>query len=141
MKAIAKLLIVEGKTVETDTHIGGTDPYKKFFAVTRDIKVGGVVAVFNNQAVHIKTGFLTFLEDDTVIVGGEDFSPNEGEAFILFKVLGEISPKADWVKDGDEIEVEMPVPMKYLARRDKETALDRIKNGLKVKCPTCNTLH
>lgn len=58
-----------------------------------------------------------------------------------FKVIGEISPDAIWVKEGDEFEEnqiegshEINTPTRYLYNRDKILCY-------KIKCPTCGTFH
>jgi len=49
------------------------------------------------------------------------------------KVLGEISPAAKWIKEGDEIEVEV-IESDWLKDKNGE-----FSTWVKVKCPCCDS--
>ncbi len=90
-------------------------------------------------------------------------SEREKEVFTrngsFFKVIGEISPNAIWVKEGDEFEeseigywfsgMSNATPLSELSNNDKsqeskKLAIERFQNKFKpvyLKCPTCNHFH
>jgi len=112
----AKYLPVEGEIKEgelvTDNH--GIFPYHKgnpcqgvfgnfkkvkLFLCSRDIQVGDKVV----YEAHLDFGvqLVTNIEDDEVAVLSKG---SKTHAHNLLKVIGEISPEATWVKEGDEFD-------------------------------------
>jgi len=169
MKALAKYLPVEGKPELGDIYIDnngtlGLDGlsealldkgYKraKFFAVTKDIEVGD--EVYDTQLQL--WGKLNFLSkaNSQVVFKDYDYSDNSAYEYHnikperLFKVLGELSPNATWVENGDEIEIELvprgvlkpdgePLKTDYGTSQSMKTVTEV---QVDVKCPTCNTFH
>lgn len=71
----------------------------------------------------------------------------------LFKVIGEISPKASWVKEGDEFEeAQLQAVAAYKGNINDFTSyiLESVesfipyipyKKIIQIKCPTCKTFH
>lgn len=123
MKAIAKYLpVLETMEFKDADCTYGT---KKLFAVTQDIEVGDEIKVFTpsgnilDETVERIDGLAVYCKDV------EHPFPIQDSG----RVLGELSPNATWVKDGDEIEV-----------MEKSNGMEKEKY-LVVKCPTCNTFH
>jgi hypothetical protein len=72
----------------------------------------------------------------------------KNEELRFCKVLGELSPNATWVKDGDEIEVKADIHTKYPIFYGKHSGgicginyQPEPGEYLMVKCPTCSTFH
>ena len=128
MKAIAKLL-----NPFQETKIGGTTFHHnnlaglRLFAVTQDIKVGDETIYSDMQNVRVKINNQEQLDNF-----------RKGE---LIKILGELSPQATFVKDGDEIEVQEF--HKEVSKEESEFEREGYYfiTHLKVECPTCNTHH
>lgn len=51
----------------------------------------------------------------------------------VYKVIGEISPEAVWVKEGDEFDIEDVIITQYKKHPELNT--------VKVECPNCNHFH
>lgn len=98
----------------------------KLFLCSRDINFGD--EVFGSDTPNIK-----FIWDEWGKKGAE----LANSLHLYMKVIGEISPEAIWVKDGDEFdenEIIMYYPKKY-----NKTPFD---NGIiKIKCSQCNKFH
>ena len=155
--AIAKYLPVEGTPELEDFYIDnsgilGLDGlsvelldkgYKKikFFAVTQDIETGD--EVFGDDVIEepFNDGWGEFFRCIVLEKREKTFFLSTGKKSGLtkfetkhdncYKILGELSPNAAWVKEGDEIKGEIDLqsgtrPAGYLFR---------------VLCPTCNTYH
>ena len=69
---------------------------------------------------------------------------------VTFKIVGEISPKAIWIKEGDEFddyeewyfsEATNHFIMKKLPNDKIQWQLKEPSTKLKVKCSQCNTFH
>lgn len=137
-KYFAKYLPVEGEIKEGDywQHPKGaifpyTEGYAKgpiaslkpkkvkLFLCSRDIQVGD--KVLNSKM----TGDLDVTEDILELIQSE---PNEG----WFKVVGEISPEARWIKEGDEFDKD---DIEHVNGR-RTAALVFVT--IKIKCPCCN---
>jgi len=92
-----------GKAKEVLESLRGKEKLTKLFAVTQDIEVGDEIN-YVPDLPHLKKGMVThkitekydgdFIMDDGYLM------PNNG-----FKILGELSPNATWVKEGEEIEI------------------------------------
>jgi len=126
----------------------------KLFAVTKDIEVGDEVIaldVWKNQFEELleagKKGRCVNKGAGMVEIEFKDYRSAIADDDEHFgKVLGELSPNATWVKDGDEIEVEsdMGFPVFRDFKGDGECGANRKwKQGeyIKVKCPTCKSFH
>ncbi len=106
----------------------------KLFAVTQDIEAGDEVYCPNYRSgasyftAKVKDKGLWVLEN-----GGIEIDMVVAE--MLYKPLGEISPNATWVKDGDEIEIAFDVKDISL-----EISIEEMVK-VKVKCSQCNTYH
>lgn len=100
----------------------------KMFLCSRDIQIGdkdihtGIMQDYGEEIVkEVKFQHqLDFMHCVSEV--------NETE---LFKIIGEISPGAIWVKEGDEFD-EREVEQRY---RDEDSRY------YKIKCPQCNTFH
>jgi len=152
MKAIAKL--IPSKTFKEAFDdivvLGESRVDYPYVAVTQDIEVGDKVTVFENgkseSSVARKIGrkYIYFGNKTTIALLGETKVPKS----MCFKVLGELSPNATWVKDGDEIEVDERIFMlnegvgNWLgAWQGTQLITCPEKKFMAVKCPTCNTYH
>lgn len=71
----------------------------KLFLCSRDIQVGDKVRLENGEQVEIVT--LTNHEKDTFGVKSDSIWGNYSK---VFKVVGEVSLGAKWVKEGDEVD-------------------------------------
>jgi hypothetical protein len=99
----------------------------KFFALTQEIEVGDEIWVEYHKRIGILKGLGNAINYE---FEGDRYSGfKEG----IFKVLGELSRNATWVKEGDEIEI----------REEPTLGVNGIYGRLvyEVKCPTCNTFH
>lgn len=92
----------------------------KLFAVSQDIRQGDTV---------YDTYTKEYYECD-----GDDLRAKDQGRCDFYKVLGELSPKAIWVKDGDIIEVDN-LEVTY----DSKVLIDR--PYFAVKCPTCKQYY
>ena len=117
-KVIAKYLPVESEIRERDRLIidKGKETHLRLFAVTQDIEV-------RDKYWNHKTGTI---QNRTVGTDNESYKD-------FFKVLGELSSNATWVKEGDEIEIELERKWNYSKLQQEVVAA--------VKCSTCNTYH
>lgn len=83
-----------------------------------------------------------FAVTQDIEVGDEVISEEE-----VYKILGEISPRAVWVKNGDEIEIKgykicLECGMFIdLGHRDNCKISEGNKTMYWIKCPTCKTYH
>lgn len=93
--------------------------HNKLFLCSRDIQIGDKVKSFNYPEQY--EGELVNLRTSKKLVGAKDHSeiyhladiqyPNDSHCITaaisnFFKVIGEISPEAKWVKEGDEFDEE-----------------------------------
>jgi len=131
---ITKVVLSE-ITYPEDYTIGGAN-LAKLFLCSKDIKIGDKVKLLegSNNDYDIK------FEDEI----GND---------LWFKVIGELSPDAIWVKEGDEFNEEewslfgykqgMIFPDGILKNPEYQAKYkkDYIHLFVKIKCPTCNTFH
>lgn len=98
-------------------------PVRKLFAVTQDIEVGDE---FQDLEGHKGKVVKDEGEDGQTIEWYDGYDPMEGKEYQVvgdgykfsggigyhFKVLGELSPNATWVKEGDKIKIdEIPIPV------------------------------
>ncbi len=110
----------------------------KLFLCSRDIKIGDTVKILggSNNDYDIK------FKDE--LNSGADW----------YKVIGEISPEAIWVKEGDEFSIEDIQLWVYnhnsqitrtTVMKEYEVALKSSEkyrlNPIKIKCPTCKQYH
>lgn len=125
-----------GNKLPTQASEGRYKTKVKLFLCSRDIQVGDEFTT--NQGLgykEFKTGKVERIEGKKIWMEGEsvyyDLDPLI-EVENWFKVIGEISPEAIWVKEGDEFES------------------DQIEKGYnswttgqqyRIKCSTCNTFH
>lgn len=125
----------------------------KLFAVTQDIKVGDYCVRENGdqfgEIESIKTidGIKKYTNykdgkiwnEDIQIIGSKNV-----RSLTIFKVLGEISPGATWVTNGEEYEMRPNITVKGgimdLSEGGGFEALTST-TSYKIKCPTCNTYH
>lgn len=118
----------------------------KLFLCSRDIQVGDKVkteGIEDRELKYIdKTGTLFF-------TNGDDCEPT-----VCFKVIGEISPEATWIKEGDEFDgyeiwnrnidtlgdfyVKIQ-PHMWDKPRLKEKGWE--KDVIRLECPTCKKFH
>lgn len=114
----------------------GKQKHAQLFAVTQDIEIGDEVI---NPITFEKHKFLR--KND------RNYIKNDCKTLGCYKVLGELTLNAIWVKNGDEIEIEEIYFDKnglFLPpiNNDKKCIEDIIdKTICKVKCPTCKTYH
>jgi hypothetical protein len=113
----AKYLPVEGEIKEGDIVIGMDGKKVKLFLCSRNIQVG-------DKVLDIRTN--TWKEvNNSCGVELYKQKPND----IQFKVIGEISPNAKWVKEGDEFEEN---DWDYSEEED-----DKGEKVIKIGCPCC----
>jgi hypothetical protein len=169
-KYFAKYLPVEGEPKEGDMviykEVGWTENYEealkaavygdpipikvKLFLCSRDIQVGDEVHIpYPSGEVRIKP------TEASIIAIGNVAAKNNG-----YKVVGEISPEATWVKEGDEFNEEEVKRVVCIANPFGETSwydkpLDfipelgvrnehsymYIATHIEIKCPTCRKFH
>jgi hypothetical protein len=153
----AKYLPVEGEIKEGDLITGGncifvvpydssqykirsSDKKVKLFLCSRDIQVGDKVTGENGTVGKVSQ---TFGEDKVVSFNcdWEGDKPNNA-----FKVIGEISPNAKWVKEGDEFDEDQISPYECGSCIDCcNDCQFRDENGsiggvfMMIKCPCCET--
>lgn len=96
----------------------GQQVLAKLFLCSRDIQVGDKIRYFKN----INTEFTASIWDTKESGGTESF-----------KIIGEISHDAVWVKEGDEFD------------EDEVSSFGVVVgnpiNGIQIKCPTCKYFH
>lgn len=145
-KYFAKYLPVEGKIKEGDLCIGEDEgglriheckkisycekigcKKVKLFLCSRDIQVGD--EYYNEQFEFTKYPNKSIADSSTEMVG-ENGS---------YKVIGEISPDAVWVKEGDKFD-EDEVKESYIITNDKRSSSYNL-HWYRIKCPTCKTFH
>lgn len=136
----------------------GLMKYKPFklFLCSRDIQVGDeVLSTLNNKRYIVEQvkGFL-FRIGSTVY--DKDNITHLYKTY--FKVIGEISPEAIWVKEGDEFDEDELEPVLFYSKHpDESIYLDDIKrlehwnklnpiptqyiSKIEIKCPTCKQFH
>ena len=152
-KAIAKLLPIDGKIKKREIFL---DVYWDTYYTA--IAIGKVSIVTDSDGYDVP---LKDCKRVKLFAVTQDFDPikyrqrDSGKLPIAISsnILGELSPNATWVKDGDEIEVERDYPkicipdhavhiqdMEFEKRVKKEEQ-KMMHNIYKVKCPTCNTYH
>lgn len=149
MKYFAKYLPVEGEVNIGDNFIdtgvmnligkrankhGDYSGYQKvkLFLCSRDIQVGDTV-----KALLVdKFGYKDYLITDK---DSAELSIEMGD----FKVIGEISPEATWVKEGDEFDRTEARQYINLSGMWLYRAWNKDLKGhvpiIKIKCPCCNT--
>lgn len=99
----------------------------KLFLCSRDIQVGD--EYYNEQFEFTKYPNKSIADSSTEMVG-ENGS---------YKVIGEISPDAVWVKEGDKFD-EDEVKESYIITNDKRSSSYNL-HWYRIKCPTCRTYH
>lgn len=123
----------------------------KLFLCSRDIQVGDKVRSFNYPDNEAEVENLRVskksvgLEDHSEIYHLVDLKYKEGDIQTsaisqFFKVIGEVSPEAIWIKEGmefDGIEVSLTqnqyIPIGWHGDNNPKTVY--------IKCPQCNTFH
>lgn len=133
---------------------GGCDHFElvKLFLCSRDIQVGDRIW---NQ--HSGYGKVMEIDEENQYLGVkydiEDWECEEDFKYII-EVIGEISPEAIWVKEGDEFDesqinkqfyndsgVSSPwqdeIELGYIAWEDIDLKYKRIQ----IQCPTCKKFH
>ena len=130
----------------------------KLFLCSRDIKVGDKVKVdvldngklndFTFKNIDIDEGLPVWEFEG---VGLFNYFPGYDEELPPFKVIGEISPDAIWVKEGDEFDEEEIERLdrangrKYTKEQYeslvKLTGHPKEPVFVQIKCPTCKTYH
>ena len=117
----------------------------KLFLCSRDIQIGDWITNINRQETHVDEELLSTI--------------NKGLLPEDFKVIGEISPEAIWVKEGDEFDEDdvrfMIAGYTVFSGDDIErnscsetewikTKLEKfgtISKYIEIKCPTCKMFH
>lgn len=128
----------------------------KLFLCSRDIQVGDKVFIIGHtlqeplKIISIKNGMVSFDTTYYIILD----QPVQD----CFKVIGEISPDATWVKEGDTFDegeitfiyinkhfpdeqAEFDNSSEFLANEYYHRNRDKFKMIVKVKCSQCNTYH
>lgn len=117
----------------------------KLFLCSRDIQVGD--EYYNSMGYKVDHTW-----DEEAIQDSKDF-PDD-----IFKVIGEISPDAIWVKEGDEFDEDELEPVAYCIKHPDESIyfddMSQILEWIKykfnpkthkaligIKCPTCKQFH
>lgn len=123
----------------------------KMFLCTRDIQVGDKVLhlpdtnpelTFEVMKIEDGVAWIKYLtHPEGKFIGDE----REWLVNSLFKVIGEVSPEAIWVKEGDEFDKE-EVRCSHIWREGQSCNANNLctyPNCKKymVKCPTCQTFH
>lgn len=106
----------------------------KLFALTQDIKVGDKIFLFDKDQVW--DGMVTDKKEKEEL-------KKQGH---WYKIVGEVSPKATFVEDGKEYEVQQTIMQTSMKNdpkwKGKEIPMDKaFFNPYTVKCPTCNHYH
>lgn len=135
----------------------------KLFLCSRDIQVGDIMTVLSNGCLWGKPGETCILMENfrakcavkahsgMVYYAHCDiaFSVQQGT---VTKVIGEISPAAVWIKEGDEVDEAQTLPVILYADNKpvlpytwgKELQNDypnEYRDAYQIKCPTCGTFH
>lgn len=90
------------QTYDGVSHLGKEDKLMKFFLCSRDIQVGSKFT-WGNIKTRIEDVVEHILKDGRIIDSSGTYHTIE-DTFLEFdfKVIGEISPEATWVEEGDE---------------------------------------
>lgn len=136
----------DGMVHETpDSWIGQKDIIAKQVLCSRDIQVGDKIRCEYPSTLHFDVECLRTYEKSTNVphwvVRGTDGKEYYYDKNNSFKVIGEVSPAAIWVKEGMEFEendIQYWLEMSGVWFRFNKPKV----NGLvRFKCPTCNTFH
>lgn len=98
----------------------------KLFLCSRDIRKGDIASVIYED--KLVTGKVDWIDKESAMLRPEDGSHMlvESEDYEdLFKLIGEISPKAIWIKEGDEL------------KKDEFNIKPYGINCIIIKCPCC----
>lgn len=133
------IIIKDGKLSKVGCHgLGSATKWKKakLFVCSRDIEVGDKV---NGDIDAFNLGIVTKIEG--VVAWVKENTTNREEDWMkssLYKVVGEVSPGAIWVKEGDEFERE-----ELFAHGVGHNWSEEFSGSLKfkIKCPTCKSFH
>lgn len=110
-------------------------PVKKLFLCSRDIEWNENAKYWHLKNQHFLTGILGIGEDSKEVHHDKGWSKSEE----VIMALGEISPDAIWVKEGDEFD-EDEVKESYIITNDKRSSSYNL-HWYRIKCPTCKTFH
>jgi response regulator RpfG family c-di-GMP phosphodiesterase len=114
----------------------------KLFLCSKDIQIGDITTRFPDI---LKT------PDGNITITEENF--NDLKYCALFKVIGEISPDAIWVKEGDnfvEEQIELRRRHPYIFHKTGQCMGGEVEgynewlpeyNEVRIKCSQCNTFH
>ncbi len=141
MKAIAKYLPVEGEIKDGDTirHIKGelqTAILKDGVLCIETEEYSGAIGLDRYKVVK-----LFAVTREALLKAAFDQGPFDPPVEI--DALGPLSPKATWVKDGDEIEIKSPYDGEKLNPIEvlESEILYSDASKYQVKCSQCNTYH
>lgn len=129
----------------------------KLFLCSKDIQLGDTY--YHDEYCPYPKGEVA--DSNTKVMNAHMMIANEGENYTgdeSFKVIGEISPEATWVKEGDTFDegeitftyinkhfpdeqAEFDNPSEFLANEYYHRNRDKFKMIVKVKCSQCNTYH
>jgi hypothetical protein len=110
----------------------------KLFLCSRDIQVGDECHYRGfkgkvGRSIHGKQVWVLDDSEGNHLIYADDLDS-------LFKVVGEISQEATWVKEGDEFDRE-DLRANGVGVNWSEESHDSGKYKFKIKCPTCNHFH
>jgi hypothetical protein len=132
----SKQFVKVAKSFETHAIASGWKKFKLFLC-SRDIQVG-------DKVFSSKVSYLT--QDETITVDEYNITICREEED--FKVIGEISPEATWVKEGDEFDESQFIRYGLLQMgknrvRCNDEMDQRYLTGYEVstQCPTCKKFH
>ncbi len=120
----------------------------KLFLCSKDIQVGD--KVYWSDPEGLTSQFNTVIEstEDIIFMSEPESSEIEAMPQEVIKIIGEISPQAIWVKEGDEFDESN---LLWLINDDFEDEIDRAdfnsvvepaeQDRVMIKCPTCKTFH
>ncbi len=112
----------------------------KLFLCSRDIQVGDKVTVegFHSEAWFSIVATLSYITESNQVCLEEALKRSS------YKVIGEISPEATWVKEGDEFEekqLEIWANNGEYKLKSLSDYRDHKKIEITIKCPTCAHFH
>lgn len=143
MKYFAKWLPIEGGIKEGNKGVlllrNSIPTPHKLFLCSRDIQAGDKVQFsICNGAKWKELLCIEKDEDGVVLEDGEyEIRTTPDRTNQCFKIIGQISTQATWIKEGDEFEFEDLQFAIYPPEHERAYEIGSVH----IKCPTCKTFH
>lgn len=156
-----KCLCIHGFKVGQEYTCHAVNLQKKFklFLCSRDIQIGDKVQRYFKDKLCNPTEVLD-MQGDKIKMDGGSFTSIWDDKSLFFKVIGEISREATWIKEGDEFdedEIKRTYSERYYDPEEEEAYWDTCQlkgtdpdpkpkdswhfNPIKIKCSNCKSFH